>query len=100
MYNDFKGTIVVATVDHCTTIEKYAEAYGIDTSKYQVLEIKVDATRDIVSIDNPYPFKVASNAFVCKDKNTGEIVKSSFVPKTSVFNEFCKQMEFTIKNNE
>ncbi len=91
MYKDFEGTIIIDTVDHFPTLERYAENYKIDTNKYHILEIKFYASRNSLNIEN---------IFICKDKLTDEIIEIPFTPTKDIFSQLIKRSEIRIKNSK
>ena len=87
MYEDFKGHVVVDTVDHITTINEYAQKYNVDISVFEVLRIEISGFREKLS-----------SKFICKNKEDGEIEEFPIEPYNKVFEEFFKTTKIVIEN--
>ncbi len=87
MYKDFKGYVIVDTVEHITTINEYAQLYNIDINLFEVLSIEIGGFKENIS-----------SKFVCKNKVDGEIVEFPIKPYTKVFEEFFKTTKIVIEN--
>lgn len=90
MYEDYKGTITIDTVDHIITIDDYAKHFNIDTEKYKVLEIEI--IRINLSNEETCYFTIQSK------KDAKNIEKVKFSPNKSIFSDFFKTAKIIIKN--